>query len=88
MQTITHLEEVRDELVFTLESSGIEQFKPELNSDYRGQEKIAEAIKEKKESKDPDKRGKIESVLKPGYKFYIDDDNVKIVRPAQVRLYA
>jgi hypothetical protein len=83
-----YLGEIRDELVFTLESSGIEQFKPELNSDYRGQEKIAEAIKEKKESKDPDKKGRIESVLRPGYKFYIDDENVKIVRPAQVRLYA
>ncbi len=85
---VKHLEEIRDELVFALESSGIEQFEPEVNSDYRGQEKFAEAIKEKKQCKDPDKKGKIESVIKPGYQFYIDDENVKIVRPAQVRLFA
>jgi molecular chaperone GrpE (heat shock protein) len=85
---VTNLEEVRDELVFALESSGIEQFEPEINSEYRGQEKTAEAIKEKKQCEDPDKKGKIESVLRPGYQFYIDDENIKIVRPAQVRLYA
>ncbi len=85
---VTHLEEVKDELVFALESSGIEQFEPKVNTYYRGQEKIAEAIKEKTHSDDPNKKGKIEKVLKSGYKFYIDDDNVKIVRPAQVKLYA
>lgn len=84
----THLEEVRDELVFALESSGIEQFEPKVNSEYRGQEKFAEAVKERTECEEPDKKGKIESVLKPGYQFYIDDQNVKIVRPAQVRLFA
>ena len=85
---VTHLDEIRDELVFALESSGIEQFEPKVNSEYRGQEKFAEAVKEKTECEDPDKKGKIESVLKPGYQFYIDDQNVKIVRPAQVRLFA
>lgn len=85
---MANFEEIRDELVFALESSGIEQFQPEINSEYRGQEKTVEAIKEKKHNKDPEKKGKIESVLKPGYQFYIDDENIKIVRPAQVRLYA
>ncbi len=85
---VTHLDEVKDELVFALESSGIEQFEPKVNTYYRGQEKIAEAIKEKTLSDDPNKKGKIEKVLKPGYQFYIDDNNVKIVRPAQVRIYA
>ena len=83
-----HLEEVRDELVFALESSGIEQFEPKVNTYYRGQEKIAEAVKEKAKSKDPNKKGKIEKIIKPGYQFYIDDENVKIVRPAQVRIFA
>ena len=83
----THLEEVKDELVFALESGGIEQFEPKLNTYYRGQEKIAEAIKEKAQSKDPNKKGKIEKVIKPGYQLYIDDENVKIVRPAQVRIF-
>ncbi len=84
----THLEEVRDELVFALESSGIEQFEPETNSEYRGQEKLAEAVKEKQGCDDPEQAGKIANVIRPGYQYFIDEGNVKIVRPAQVRLYA
>ena len=84
----TDLEEVRDELVFALESSGVEQFNPEVNSEYRGQEKYAEAVKEKKKSKDPEQKGKIEKIIRPGYQCFIDEENVRIVRPAQVRLFA
>lgn len=83
-----NLEEVKDELVFALESSGIEQFEPEINSEYRGQEKVAEAVKEKAKSNEPENKGKIEKVIRPGYQFYIDEENIRIVRPAQVRLFA
>ena len=71
-----------------MESSGIEQFEPEINSEYRGQEKIAEAVKEKTKNKDPELKGKIEKIIRPGYQFYIDDENIRVVRPAQVRLFA
>jgi len=84
----THLEEVRDELIFALESSGIEQFEPETDSEYRGQEKLAEAVKEKQDCDDPEQAGKIANVIRPGYQYFINEGNVKIVRPAQVRLYA
>ena len=84
----THLEEVRDELVFALESSGIEQFEPETDTEYRGQEKYAEAIKDKLSCDDPEQAGKIANVIRPGYQYFINEENVKIVRPAQVRLYA
>jgi len=83
-----HLEEIRDELIFALESSGIEQFEPEINSDYRGQEKYAEAVKDKQESDDPKQTGKIAQVIRPGYQYFINEENVKVVRPAQVKLYA
>ena len=83
-----HLEEVRDELIFALESSGIEQFEPETNSEYRGQEKLAEAVKDKESCDDPEQAGKIANVIRPGYQYFINEENVKIVRPAQVRLYA
>ena len=81
------LEEVRDELVFVLESSGIEQFEPEMNSDYRGQERCAEAVKDKECCKDVNLRGKIAKVIRQGYQYVIDEGNVKIVRTAQVRLF-
>jgi molecular chaperone GrpE (heat shock protein) len=84
----THLEEVKDELVFALESSGIEQFRPEINSDYRGREKYAEAVKDKQPCEKPGQTGKIAACLRPGYQYFINEDNVKVVRPAQVKLYA
>lgn len=81
------LEEVRDELLFALESSGVEQFRPEINSEYRGQEKLAEAIKEKQSSKNSNRAGKIAKVIRPGYRYMIDEENFKIVRTAQVKLF-
>ena len=82
-----HLKEARDELLFALESSGVEQFEPETNSDYRGQERHAEAIKEKECCDDPNLAGKIAKVIKPGYQYFIDEENVKVVRPAMVKLF-
>jgi molecular chaperone GrpE (heat shock protein) len=84
---VVDLEEVRDEMLFALESSGVEQYEPELNSDYHGQEKSAEAVKGKESCKNKKQAGKIAKIIRPGYQFFIDEENVKIVRPAQVKLY-
>lgn len=81
------LEEVRDELLFALESSGIERFEPEVNSDYRGQEKLAEAVKDQQRCNRPEQAGKIAKVIRSGYQYFINDDNVKVVRTAKVKLY-
>jgi molecular chaperone GrpE (heat shock protein) len=83
----SYLQEIRDELLFALESSSVEQFPLEVNSEYRGQEKLAEAVKEKQPTNKPDLAGKIAKVLRPGYRYIIDDDNFKIVRTAQVKLF-
>jgi molecular chaperone GrpE (heat shock protein) len=82
-----HLREVRDELVFALESSGVEQFKPEVNSLYRGQEKSTEAVKEREPCDDPEQSGKIARIVRPGYQYFMDEDNFKVVRAAQVKLF-
>ncbi len=84
---VADLEEVRDELLFALESSGVEQFEPEINSDYHGQEKYAEAVKEKECCDEPNREGKIANVIRPGYQYFIDEENFKVVRPAQVKLF-
>ena len=81
------LEDIRDELIFSLESSGVEQFTPEINSDYSGQEKYAEVIKEKVSSNGNSVRGKIAEVIKPGYQYMIDEDNIRVVRTARVKLF-
>jgi len=80
-------EEIRDELLFSLESSGVEQFKPEINSEYAGQEKTTEVIKERESSTNAKLTGKIARVIRPGYQYLIDENNVKIVRSAQVKLF-
>ncbi len=84
---VVDLEEIRDEMLFALESSGVEQYEPELNSDYHGQEKLAEAVKGKKNCNNKNQKGKIAKIIRPGYQFFIDEENVKVVRPAQVMLY-
>ncbi len=86
-ETAMHLDEVKDELLFALESSGIEQFSPEIDSPYRGQEKLAEAVKQKESAQEPDQLGKIAKVVRPGYRYIIDEESCKIVRTAQVKLF-
>jgi len=82
-----HLEDIRDELIFALESSGIEQFEPEINSDYRGQEKYAEAVKNKQPCDKSKQKGKIAKVIRPGYQYFINEENIKVIRSAQVKLF-
>ncbi len=82
------LEEIRDELVFALESSGIEQFAPETNIDYKGQERTAEAVKEREQIGDARLSGKIAKVIRRGYRYSVDEENFKVVRAARVKLYA
>ena len=81
------LEDIRDELIFALESSGIEQFKPDLNMSFKGLEKYAEAVRERVFTEDDNLIGCIADVTRPGYQYLVNDDNVKIVRCAQVKLY-
>ncbi|MHC4187599.1 MAG: hypothetical protein ACYSRQ_05340, partial [Planctomycetota bacterium] len=72
------LEEVRDELLFALESSGIEQFQPEVKSEYRGLEKTTEVIKEKEPAKKSKMKGRIAKVIRPGYQYCLNEDKRKV----------
>ena len=81
------LREIRDELTFALESSGLERYEPQLNSDYRGQEKTAEAVKDKQHTQQAQLTGKIAQVVRCGYRYVIDENNFKVVRAAQVKLF-
>ncbi len=82
-----YLEDVSDELVFALESSGVEQFEPQIDADYKGLEKAAEAVHERQRSGHAHLSGKIAKVVRPGYQYVLNDNDVKIVRAAQVKLY-
>ncbi|MEJ5260380.1 MAG: hypothetical protein WHS88_09345 [Anaerohalosphaeraceae bacterium] len=87
-QDVSMLRDIRDEILFALESSGVEQYEPEIGLDYKGLERYAESVREKKENDDPSKSGRIAEVVRPGYQYLINDEEVKIVRCAQVKLYA
>ena len=82
-----NLRQMRDELAFVLESSGVEAFSAQLGSEYKGQESRIEVVDEKEYTDDPAVAGTIAQVVKPGYQCVLSSDRVKIVRPAQVRLY-
>jgi molecular chaperone GrpE (heat shock protein) len=86
-QDVSVLADVRDELVFALESSGVEQFEPELESDYKGKEKSVEAVRTRLRTSDPKLKGKIAEIVRPGYRYVVSDDDVRVVRCAQVKLY-
>ena len=82
-----YLEDIRDELVFAMEASGIEQFGPDLQASFKGLEKYTEAVRERIFTEDADLVGCIAEVARPGYQYLVNDDDVKIVRCAQVKLY-
>ncbi len=82
-----YLEDIRDELVFALEASGIEQFGPDLQVSFKGLEKYAEAVRERVFTEDTELVGCIAEVARPGYQYLVNDEDVKIVRCAQVKLY-
>ncbi|NLW84331.1 MAG: nucleotide exchange factor GrpE [Phycisphaerae bacterium] len=81
------LMDIRDELIFALESSGIEQFQPDLKTPFKGLEKYAEAVRQRVPVTDADLAGTIAEIVRPGYQYLISDDDVKIVRCAQVKVY-
>jgi molecular chaperone GrpE (heat shock protein) len=85
---VSGLQEIHDELVFALESSGVERFSPDINSNYYGQEKKLEAIKDKVSCQDPSLNGKVAEVVRCGYYHLIEDDKIKVIRPSQVKLFA
>ena len=84
---VDYLEDVRDELIFALESSGVEQFEPETDKSYKGQEKLSEAIREREPCDNAELSGMVAKVVRCGYKYVLNENDEKIVRAAQVKLY-
>ena len=86
-EEVDYLEDVRDELIFALESSGVEQFEPETDKSYKGQEKLSEAIREREPCDNDKLSGMVARVVRCGYKYVLNENEEKIVRAAQVKLY-
>lgn len=82
------LTDIHDELLFALESSGVEPFTPDLKIPYKGLERYVEALSQRVATSDPALDGAIAEVVRAGYQYLISEEEVKIVRCAQVKLYA
>lgn len=80
------LEMIHDELVFALDGSGVEQFQPEIDTPYSGQERFAE-VTGKSSAGEGGKPGHISEIKCPGYYYYISEEQRKLIRPAKVKLY-
>jgi molecular chaperone GrpE (heat shock protein) len=81
------LEDIRDELVFALESSGVEAFSPDVGAAYKGLERYAEAVHNRQSNDQPERSGTVARVIRPGYQYLISESEIKVVRCAQVQLY-
>jgi molecular chaperone GrpE (heat shock protein) len=81
------LEDIHDELIFALESSGVEAFSPDVGASYKGLERYAEAIHDRMSTDQPQQSGTIARVIRPGYQYLISESDIKVVRCAQVQLY-
>ena len=77
---VSLLRDVHDELVFALESSGVEQYRPDVGIPYKGLEKYAEAVKQRQANDQPEQSGHIASVVRPGYQYLVNEEVIKIVR--------
>lgn len=86
-QDTTILEQTRDDFIFALESSNVEQFAPKTGTEYRGNERFAEALAERVATSNGNLKGKIAEIVRNGYQYVIDEQNYKVVRVAQVKLY-
>ena len=86
-QDTTLLEQTHDDFIFALESSNVEQFAPKTGTEYRGNERFAEAMAERVATSNGNLKGRIAQVVRHGYQYVIDEQNYKVVRVAQVKLY-
>ncbi len=76
----------KEKLIIILSNSGIEPFKPKLNSQSLDDHGCEVDINTEK-TDDEKKNNLICEILKEGYKMQLTDNNIKIVRKALVKVY-
>lgn len=76
---------IKEELLIILEGNNIEQFMVESEQPFRGNEKLCKPIPVKTEYEQHN--GLIGETLKPGYYYLSDDNNQRVIRPAEVEVY-
>lgn len=76
----------KGDLLFALQSAGVDEYSVEVGSEYRGQERKAEIVGHEV----PDSAasaGRIAKVQGRGYSYEVDGETRRIIRPVQVIVY-
>ncbi len=80
------LEEIEEDLLLLLEKNGIQLIEMHVGDSYEGQLKFAKVIGTE-ETDDESKNTIIKEVNKNGYFVQIDENNTRVLRPAEVVVY-
>jgi len=85
-RTKNYITAIKDKLGIVLTNSGIEQFSPELNQNVL-EEKGCSSGLETKKTKDPTKVNLIASIIKPGYRLQVKENEFIFLKNAEVQVY-
>ena len=85
-RTKNYITAIKDKLGIVLTNSGIEQFSPELNQNVL-EEKGCSSGMETKKTKNPSKVNLIASVIKPGYRLQVKENEFLFLKNAEVQVY-
>ncbi len=85
-RTKNYITAIKDKLGIVLTNSGIEQFSPELNQNVL-EEKGCSSGLETKKTKNPSKVNLIASIIKPGYRLQVKENEFIFLKNAEVQVY-
>lgn len=76
------------DLIDLLDRNGVEEFSPETGVEYASIRAVAEVSSHKKLTTKDSEVGKVAEVVRTGFRYVYNDDNTRLVLPAQVKIYA
>ena len=85
-RTKNYITAIKDKLGIVLTNSGIEQFSPELNQNVLEEQGCSSGLETKK-TKDPAKVNLIASIVKPGYRLQVKENEFIFLKNAEVQVY-
>lgn len=78
---------LHNDLLDLLDRNGIERFSPEPGTPFSTLRKVAEVLPQKVKTDDKKLSGKVAEVEQPGYRYIFNDNQHRIIQPAQVKIY-
>jgi len=85
-RTKNYIVAIKDKLGIVLTNSGIERFSPDLNQNVLKEKGCSSSLNTKK-TKDPAKVNLIASIVKPGYRLQVKENEFIFLKNAEVQVY-